>query len=868
MFQHRVRNPLKNGLDKGKRFFFLYGNGIKDCFLESFYHGIVSLEQTLKNYFLKELEYYVFIRVTTESVEAFQLTDPDHMQISLMEDFFTITQPKDDLDDIDESEKPKTDEARNLESNLNQSGIQIKNRLNILKEKIEQSVSSKNNKKEMYAVFFEDFDWITGLYGSQPAVEYIKLLKEFSLLENTVTVASLEDVDLMKKYNFETKGSNVLFLGNPSAPEIKYAFLRTFLKETVFDRTPIQANLFLELDEISQAMASSKKSLRDSLNVLDTVVISRKNKTINKENFEIAIEKIISEKIMLEDVILDQETKNIIERAVDTFLKEESNMEFRKGLILTGPPGTGKTQMVRALANEKNCYFMAPTLSDLKGEYVGHSSAKVKRLFDEARANTPAIIFIDEADTVFPDRNLGAGNSDSFNLDMVNQFLQEIDGMKSGKEKIFTIAATNRPSIIDSAIQSRLSQRIEIGLPDGPTRIRIFDSKLKKYGFKLSDKSYRNEIEKKSEKMSGRDIDNFVKKLKEKVMGTSFHEIKNLGNNRESKELFLQILEDNEKVLIEDLQHMISVEILRPEEIGRGFDSIIGYDDVKEKITRQAEFIKSTPKHVKIRNQYGIQSNRGILLYGPPGNAKTEMVKAAAKEHQFYFVKVLSKDFVSDFTEKQISNLQTIFSQVLRLSKISNYQGVILFFDEFDSLAAKGILGQAVRGTLLDDLGSTSGLRADDSRILFMAATNMKDQLDEAVIRKGRIDEHLFMDNPTVEHGTEILRRKFKCDQKVDIDECMFGVLYHKLKKKKERQEAQKLIYISQLLKEEEKTQDQIREQIERTVRPSGSELVNLYNEIKTEAFYRNKNDLDGRQPIQITDDIIKAYFDDDLDGR
>ena len=182
--------------------------------------------------------------------------------------------------------------------------------------------------------------------------------------------------------------------------------------------------------------------------------------------------------------------------------------------MLTGPPGTGKTMIAKALANEKKCYFMAPTLADLKAEFVGQSSAKVKRIFAEARGNQPTILFIDEADTVFPSRDLNTSDRDSFGLDMVNQCLQEIDGAKTGTQKIFIVAATNRPMAVDSAIRSRLSGTpITIPLPDYNSRKQLFNKKLAP--FTLDEMFFIDDVLSKSDGMSGRDIDNFVKIIKE-----------------------------------------------------------------------------------------------------------------------------------------------------------------------------------------------------------------------------------------------------------------------------------------------------------------------------------------------------------------
>lgn len=863
MFKHRIKEPLKNGLDKGKRFFFFYGIGIKDYFLEDIYKEPFTMPETLKRFFLTEQRdvYRYFIRITSEDVTVFERQGES---IAAAEDFFAprIEQAgeADDLpldeEIVTNQEESKQEEAvRELREDLQNSDIGIRNKISVLKERIENAAGLQDGKR--YAVLFEDFEWQANLYRNEPSAEKIKLLKDFMNLEQAVVMVSLEEVELLQRYHFEMKGSNVIYIGNPPAAEVKYMYLRKFLAGMpAKGRQDYPLTLFRELETISYAMSSGGKSLRDAIHVFEETVADGSTE-IHKEEFEKAAEKIIEEKILLEDVILAPETKDIIVRAVDTFLSEDSASEFRKGLILKGPSGTGKTQIVRALATEKNCYFMAPTLSELKGKYVGWTSAKVRSIFEEARGNAPTILFIDEADTVFPVRDGGAGSgNDSFGLDMVNQFLQEIDGMKTGGAKVFTIAATNRPAMIDGAVKSRLSQEIEIGLPDGPARIAIFDSKLKKYGFRLGDKSYRAEIEKKSEQMSGRDIDNFVKKLKEKVAGLPYEKIGNLKDDEESRNIFLQILQDNELLLVEELRQKVPVEVEMPENIGTCLEDIIGYEDVKERAMRQAEFIRSSAEDAVLREKYGIRGKKGILLYGPPGNAKTELTKAIAKENRFYFIKVLSKDFASDYAAKQLGNLQEIFNQALRLSKItSKYEGVLLFFDEFDSLAGYA-LNSVVRGTLLDLLANENGIRSETGKILFMAATNHKQQLDEAVIRKGRIDEHIFMGNPPEEHGIHILHRKFEQDAKVEIADSLIPLLYEKLHDMKYEEYCRK----AELW---EKSGQQAQRLKREEVRPSGSELVMLYKDIKAEAFFARlrEGDLDGNCCIRISEETAETYF-------
>lgn len=852
LYNHRLKTPLKKGLDQGKNSFFLYGDGINDCFLEGVYEGVFTLSETLKRYFLKEAGCRYFVLVHTDGVFVYQYDRFRNNTMDISREFLKPNRVEDDMPDdeeeggsVNDTGRKMSEQSKELKENLQNSDISMINHMNMVKEKADKNKDTENR----MAVFFEDFEWMAGLYSTNndSSLRFVKLLKDFMKIGNCYVIVSLEDMKLLEKYHFKVKGSNIIFTGNPSAKEVKYAYFRSFLKQTEFEEDGIQSNLLEELEEISQVVTAGQSNLREALQVFDAIVLKERKKVLKKTDFNKVVDKITAENVTLDDVIIDKEEKTKILNAIDAFIESDDTSGYRKGFILTGPPGTGKTQIVKALANEKNCYFMAPTLSDLKGKWVGHSVDKVKRIFDEARANAPTILFIDEADTVFPMRDSGPGVSDSFNLEMVNQFLQEIDGMTTGKEKIFVIAATNRPDIIDLAVQSRLSERITINLPSAENRIRIFDSKLKNYGFSIRDKFYRSEIEEKTVNMSGRDIENFVKKLKERIRGTHFQKIENMGNDAESRSLLFEILEDNEKFLIDDFKRSVPVEIKRPEEISISFEDIIGYGRVKDRICRQSEWI-CCPEHEKLMmKRMGIHVSKGILLYGPPGNAKTMLAQAAAKKHNFYFIKVLSKDFTADSLKMQLDNLQIIFEQTLRLSKMcSRYRGVLLFFDEFDSLAGFDCLSHIIRGTLLDYLASgenddKTGIRSSHSRILLMAATNYYRRLDEAVIRKGRIDEHVFMDNPTQEDGIEMLRQKFLRDHAIELaeDDSIIGDLYCELLEQTNQAGLSNA----------------------NIVRPSGADLVNLYNDIKTEAFFMQKKQAESSGKLVIDHKFVDKYI-------
>jgi transitional endoplasmic reticulum ATPase len=177
-----------------------------------------------------------------------------------------------------------------------------------------------------------------------------------------------------------------------------------------------------------------------------------------------------------DDLVLNPRTKREL-RQMQLMLEQpelarELGVQPPTGILLKGPPGTGKTTIARVLANEAKCHFYAITPADINQMYVGESEKRVQELFARARANPPAIIFIDEIDALLPVRQGGVAiHSDK----VVNQFLQEMDGL-TPNSRVFIIGATNRPDMLDPAVRrgGRLSREIEIPLPDFEARRQLF----------------------------------------------------------------------------------------------------------------------------------------------------------------------------------------------------------------------------------------------------------------------------------------------------------------------------------------------------------------------------------------------------------
>lgn len=188
-------------------------------------------------------------------------------------------------------------------------------------------------------------------------------------------------------------------------------------------------------------------------------------------------------------------------------------VELPKGLLLEGPPGTGKTQIARTLANESGLPFLAATTADLKASFIGQSGQKVKDLFNRARGNAPCILFLDEIDLVAGSRD--GNNTDSFQNDIVGQLLQEMDGIKANAGHVFILAATNRRAVIDNAVLSRLEEKLEIPAPNELARKRILLTLLKTKTICFELEECCNEMAKKSDGLTGRDLKSWVSRAEQ-----------------------------------------------------------------------------------------------------------------------------------------------------------------------------------------------------------------------------------------------------------------------------------------------------------------------------------------------------------------
>lgn len=191
------------------------------------------------------------------------------------------------------------------------------------------------------------------------------------------------------------------------------------------------------------------------------------------------------DKVVFNDIAGSAEAKQDLQEVVEflKYPKKFANVGARipKGVLLVGPPGTGKTMLARAVAGEANVPFFSISGSEFVEMFVGVGASRVRDLFAKAKKNAPCIIFVDEIDAVGRRRGSGMGGGHDEREQTLNQILVEMDGFEQG-QNVIVLAATNRADVLDPALlrPGRFDRRVDIGLPDRKDREAILKVHFKK----------------------------------------------------------------------------------------------------------------------------------------------------------------------------------------------------------------------------------------------------------------------------------------------------------------------------------------------------------------------------------------------------
>ena len=445
-------------------------------------------------------------------------------------------------------------------------------------------------------------------------------------------------------------------------------------------------------------------------------------------------------------------------------LFKQLGIEPPKGVLLHGPPGTGKTLMAKAVANEIDAYFTNISGPEIMSKYYGESEEQLREVFEEAQENAPAIIFVDELDSIAPKRGETSGDVERR---VVAQLLSLMDGLDE-RGDVVVIGATNRVDAIDPALRrgGRFDREIEIGVPDKEGRLEIMQVHTR--GMPLTDSIDLEQYAEGTHGFVGADLESLAKEAAMNALRRIRPEL-----DLESDEIDAETLE---AMRVTETDFKQALKGVTPSAMREVFvevpdvtwEDVGGLMDTKERLR---ETIQWPLEYPQVFEQMDMEAARGVLLFGPPGTGKTLLAKAIANEAESNFISIKGPELLNKYVGESEKGVREVFE------KARSNAPTVIFFDEIDSIAGErgqrmgdSGVGERVVSQLLTELDGLESLED----VVVIATTNRPDLIDSALLRPGRLDRHVHVPVPDEEARRRIFdvhtRNKPLADD-VDLDE-------------------------------------------------------------------------------------------------
>ena len=411
-----------------------------------------------------------------------------------------------------------------------------------------------------------------------------------------------------------------------------------------------------------------------------------------------------------------------------------------KGVLLHGPPGTGKTMIAKAVATETNAHFTSINGPEIISKYYGESEKQLREIFDEAANNAPAIVFVDEIDSICPKREDVSGEVERR---VVAQMLTLMDGMQ-GRDNVIVIGATNRRDAMDPALRrpGRFDREIEIGVPDREGRKEILDVHTRQ--MPIADDFDVDWVLENSYGFVGADLAALVRESAMKALRRYLPEI-DLDEETIPPEVLekMEVRMDDFRLAIREIEPSALREIY-VEIPDVSWESVGGLSEIKDRLKESVEWPLTKPE---LFEHFGIKPPRGIVLFGAPGTGKTLLAKAIANEAKANFISIKGPELISKWVGESEKAIREIFKKAKQSSPS------IIFLDEFESIAGMRSSnsqsgGSDVANRVVNQLlASMDGVESLDE-VIIVAATNRPEMIDPALLRSGRFERVLHVPPP------------------------------------------------------------------------------------------------------------------------
>lgn len=411
---------------------------------------------------------------------------------------------------------------------------------------------------------------------------------------------------------------------------------------------------------------------------------------------------------------------------------ERLGIDPPKGVFLYGPPGTGKTLIVRAVANETDAYFLHISGPEIMGKFYGESEERLRKVFADAQAHAPAIIFIDEIDAIAPKRE-DMGGEKQVEKRVVAQLLSLMDGLES-RGKVIVIGATNIPNTIDPALRrpGRFDRELSVSIPDKKGRLEILEIHTR--GMPLAIDVSLKKLSEITHGFVGADLEALAREAAmttlRKILPKIDYELAEIPYEllmklEVSMDNFYDAMKEVEPSAIREV--FVEVPDVKWEDVG-------GLNEIKEALKEAVEW---PLKYAGLFRKANTNPPKGIMLYGLPGTGKTYLAKAVASESGVNFISVKGPQIMSKYIGESEKGVRELFKKAKQAAP------TILFLDEIDSLCPRRTSdssGSNVTDRVISQFLTEMDGIEDLKGVVVLAATNRIDLIDPALLRSGRFD--------------------------------------------------------------------------------------------------------------------------------